>query len=61
MAGRNIRCPADLDDPVAVYRQSPILNNPAIGVDGDDRPMKQQQALHRIPLLFGSTRSELPG
>ncbi|GAA5628534.1 hypothetical protein Brsp05_03833 [Brucella sp. NBRC 12953] len=42
MPGCHIRCLADINDPVAVNRQPPILDNASIGIDSHDRPVKQQ-------------------
>jgi len=50
MPGSNIRRRTDINDPVAGNRQSAILDNPSIGVDRDDRCVKQQQALHGVSL-----------
>ncbi len=60
MPGSNLIRQADIHDPVAADRQTAILHNPSVGVDGDDRPMKQQHALHQVPLFFDLTRFDRP-
>lgn len=42
---------ADVDNPVAFYRQCPVLNNTPLLVDRNDRSVPQQKACHILSSL----------